>query len=39
MPDGTINTVVGASVKRFEDQRFLTERGCLSWCNRIAAGS
>ena len=27
MPDGTINTGIGASVKRVEDQRFLTGKG------------
>ena len=27
MPDGTVNTGIGASVKRIEDQRFLTGKG------------
>ena len=27
MPDGTVNTGIGASVKRVEDQRFLTGKG------------
>ena len=27
MPDGTINTGIGASVERVEDQRFLTGKG------------